>query len=343
MPGGLQALQQMQGNTSAAAGGRAATAAPPPGSMLPPKPAGGVELAASFGAAAAAAGKEGRSGSSLHLPAMARQTGVSSSHSIVGGPAMQELGVLQVKRRLAVLRWYLSLRKVLHAQAKAEAEAAAAGIAAEGGKATQINQLLAGIIKNMLHVLAEKGILRIGCRDLKQGQKLSLSLPCTLLARHGKQDSADAGSTTPTGASSSSSSLRPEAAAAAAAALADEVESADATEYSMLEMLRSAKKNADVSYVDRLQVYRVTVTAKTARRSKEATAQQAQLMHEARLLAVAVALRQLYTKDSCRDAVWEDAGLLDVIRHAYAAKETLSSSSSSVLNAVFDGFMPSGL
>jgi hypothetical protein len=98
----------------------------------------------------------------------------------------------------------------------------------------------------------------------------------------------------------------------------------------MADMLKSMARNGDLPYRSSLGVYTATVEAKTARETDEVAVQKAQLLHEARLLALAVALRQLYTDNTSGSAVWKEAGLVDVIKNAYTGRGALSSNSSAL-------------
>jgi hypothetical protein len=131
-------------------------------------------------------------------------------------------------------------------------------------------------------------------------------------------------------------------AAAATAVAVKGAGSEGQVQYCRTDMLERMSHNADLEYHSSLHRFQVIVSANKAKQPKRAAAQQAEMTHQAKLLAVAVTLRQLFAEGHNQDDVLGSLGLQDVVEGAYAGKATFSSSSTA-LNALFAGRMPGRL
>ncbi|KAF6252098.1 hypothetical protein COO60DRAFT_1644335 [Scenedesmus sp. NREL 46B-D3] len=67
--------------------------------------------------------------------------------------------------------------------------------------------------------------------------------------------------------------------------------------------------NEDLEFYDHLHAFKIKMAVNVARRPATAAAQQVQVAHKAKLLAVAVVLRQLYGVGAAQEVDWASAGL----------------------------------
>ncbi|KAF6252095.1 hypothetical protein COO60DRAFT_558479 [Scenedesmus sp. NREL 46B-D3] len=99
-------------------------------------------------------------------------------------------------------------------------------------------------------------------------------------------------------------------------------------------ILRRAADNEDLEFYDHLHAFKIKMAVKVAGRPASAAAQQVQVAHKAKLLAVAVVLRQLYSVRAAQEVNWASAGLQGVIAAATSANTTFSSSSTIICASI---------
>jgi hypothetical protein len=122
------------------------------------------------------------------------------------------------------------------------------------------------------------------------------------------------------------------AAAAAAAAVGDVTTQCT---FSEREMLAKNSRGEDLAFIQNLTTFDVSVEMKAKKDPAKDAEEHAAGAHRAKLLAVAVVLRQLCGMGGAQEPDWASAGLQEVLAHAQANEATLSNSS--VLVANFGG------